>query len=71
MRAGAARSRPGNTSTAHGNHDRPRVGDRVGTELMNAFNLIGLTLPGVTITYQVGPRNLGMRINDLSGVSLK
>ena len=36
-----------------GNHDVPRLGSRVGEHLIDAFNLISLTLPGVAVTYQV------------------
>ena len=35
-----------------GNHDSWRVGDRLGRSLIDAFNLILLTLPGVAVTYQ-------------------
>ena len=34
-----------------GNHDQWRVGSRFRSELMNAFNLLTMTLPGVSITY--------------------
>ena len=35
-----------------GNHDEWRVGTRYSEELMDAFNMISLTLPGVSVTYQ-------------------
>lgn len=35
-----------------GNHDNWRIGSRVGPEMMDAFNMITLTLPGVAVTYQ-------------------
>lgn len=34
-----------------GNHDNWRMGDRVGFENINAFNVIALSLPGVAVTY--------------------
>lgn len=35
-----------------GNHDRPRVGTRFGKERIDAMNMIILSLPGATVTYQ-------------------
>ena len=35
-----------------GNHDQWRVGSRHGEDLIDAWNMISLTLPGVSITYQ-------------------
>ena len=35
-----------------GNHDQWRVGTRHGSDLIDAFNMITLTLPGVSVTYQ-------------------
>ena len=35
-----------------GNHDNWRIGSRTNPELMDAFNLITLTLPGIAVTYQ-------------------
>ena len=35
-----------------GNHDEWRVGTRYGEGLVDAFNMISLTLPGVSVTYQ-------------------
>ena len=35
-----------------GNHDEWRVGTRYGEGLEDAFNMISLTLPGVSVTYQ-------------------
>ncbi|XP_055625270.1 maltase A3-like [Toxorhynchites rutilus septentrionalis] len=35
-----------------GNHDRPRVGTRFGEERIDAMNMILLSLPGATVTYQ-------------------
>ena len=34
-----------------GNHDQWRVGSRIRAELMDPFNLITMTLPGVSVTY--------------------
>ena len=36
-----------------GNHDRSRVASEYGLHLIDALNLITLTLPGVKIVYQV------------------
>ena len=36
-----------------GNHDRSRVASEYGGRLIDAMNLITLTLPGVKIVYQV------------------
>ena len=36
-----------------GNHDRSRVASEYGLRLIDAMNLITLTLPGVKIVYQV------------------
>ena len=36
-----------------GNHDVPRIGSRLGKHLMDAFNIIALSLPGTAVTYQV------------------
>ncbi|XP_052861445.1 maltase 2-like [Anopheles cruzii] len=35
-----------------GNHDRPRVGTRMGTDRIDALNMILLSLPGASVTYQ-------------------
>lgn len=35
-----------------GNHDRPRVGTRFGSDRIDAMNMIILSLPGATVTYQ-------------------
>lgn len=35
-----------------GNHDRPRVGTRFGTDRIDAMNMIIHSLPGATVTYQ-------------------
>ncbi|XP_053659061.1 maltase A3-like [Anopheles marshallii] len=35
-----------------GNHDRPRVGTRLGEERIDALNMILLSLPGASVTYQ-------------------
>lgn len=35
-----------------GNHDVTRIGSRVGEHLIDALNLITLTLPGMAVTYQ-------------------
>ncbi|XP_055536136.1 maltase A3-like [Wyeomyia smithii] len=35
-----------------GNHDRPRVGTRFGKERIDVMNMILMSLPGATITYQ-------------------
>ncbi|XP_062563069.1 maltase A3-like [Armigeres subalbatus] len=35
-----------------GNHDRPRVGTRFGQSRIDAMNMIILSLPGATVTYQ-------------------
>ena len=43
-----------------GNHDRSRVASEYGDSLIDALNLITLSLPGVKITYQV--RILGLSI---------
>lgn len=41
-----------------GNHDRKRVGTRYGTKLIDAMNMLLLTLPGVAVTYNVSsPKN--------------
>ena len=34
-----------------GNHDQWRVGSRIREDLMDPFNLITMTLPGVSVTY--------------------
>lgn len=34
-----------------GNHDKNRVGSRLGTDRIDAINMIILTLPGISITY--------------------
>lgn len=34
-----------------GNHDKHRVGNRLGIELIDGFNIIAMTLPGVAVTY--------------------
>lgn len=34
-----------------GNHDKPRVGKRLGHALVDAFNMIMLLLPGTPVTY--------------------
>lgn len=36
-----------------GNHDRPRVGSRFGSEFIGAMNTLSMTLPGVAVTYYV------------------
>lgn len=36
-----------------GNHDNSRVGSRYGTELIDALNMLVLTLPGIAVTYMV------------------
>lgn len=36
-----------------GNHDRPRVGTRYGADLIDALNMLVLTLPGIAVTYMV------------------
>lgn len=41
-----------NTFEQMGNHDRPRVGTRFGKERIDAMNMIILSLPGATVTYQ-------------------
>ncbi|KAH8277803.1 hypothetical protein KR018_007654 [Drosophila ironensis] len=35
-----------------GNHDRSRIGSRLGADRIDAVNMMTLTLPGVSITYQ-------------------
>ncbi|XP_069689396.1 maltase A3-like [Periplaneta americana] len=35
-----------------GNHDQHRVGSRFGAELVDAFNMLALLLPGTAVTYQ-------------------
>ena len=47
-----------------GNHDEWRIGSRTRPELMNAFNLISLTLPGVSVTYN--GEEIGMTNTDIS-----
>ena len=34
-----------------GNHDRKRLGTRLGSEYIDVFNTISLTLPGISVTY--------------------
>ncbi|XP_055852277.1 maltase A3-like isoform X2 [Episyrphus balteatus] len=35
-----------------GNHDRSRVGSRMGTDRIDMMNMLALTLPGCSVTYQ-------------------
>ena len=34
-----------------GNHDQPRVSGRLGTDIVDALNMVSLLLPGTAITY--------------------
>lgn len=34
-----------------GNHDRPRVADRMGTDMIDVMNMLLLTLPGTPTCY--------------------
>lgn len=36
-----------------GNHDKPRIGNTLGFDRIDAINMIVQTLPGLTITYYV------------------
>ena len=47
-----------------GNHDQWRIGSRQNEIIMDAFNLITLTLPGVAVTYQ--GEEIGMVNTDIS-----
>ena len=50
-----------------GNHDNWRIGSRTRPELMDAFNLLSLTLPGVAVTYQgeeIGQTNTEISYED-------
>lgn len=47
-----------------GNHDNWRIGSRTRPELMDAFNILTLTLPGVAVTYQ--GEEIGMINTDIS-----
>ena len=47
-----------------GNHDQWRIGSRQNEMLMDAFNLITMTLPGVAVTYQ--GEEIGMVNTDIS-----
>ena len=47
-----------------GNHDQWRIGSRTRPELIDIFNLIALTLPGVSVTYQ--GEEIGMTNADIS-----
>ena len=38
-----------------GNHDRKRLGTRLGTQLIDIFNMISLTLPGTYDIYSLFP----------------
>lgn len=37
-----------------GNHDQARLGSRLGTDRIDTINMLILTLPGASITYNVG-----------------
>lgn len=47
-----------------GNHDRSRLGSRVGSDMADALNLLSLTLPGVAVTYY--GEELGMTNTNIS-----
>ena len=50
-----------------GNHDEWRIGSRTRPELMDAFNLISLTLPGVSVIYngeEIGMTNTNISWED-------
>lgn len=47
-----------------GNHDQWRIGSRTRPELMDTFNLITMTLPGVAVTYQ--GEEIGMTNGEIS-----
>ena len=47
-----------------GNHDQWRLGSRIRPELMDAFNMITMTLPGVSITYY--GEEIGMTNTEIS-----
>lgn len=47
-----------------GSHDTPRVGSRFAPELIVAFNIISLTLPGVSVVYY--GEEIGMTNTDIS-----
>merc|ERR1711935_876512 len=47
-----------------GNHDQWRIGSRTRPDLMAAFNLITMTLPGIAVTYQ--GEEIGMVNTDIS-----
>jgi alpha-glucosidase len=40
-----------NSSRVLGNHDKPRVGSRYGTERIDGMLMLLLLLPGVAVTY--------------------
>ena len=58
-----------------GNHDNSRVSNRIGHDLVDAMNMLLLTLPGTPTTYygeEIGMRNgnyTGMRPKDTFAIS--